>query len=208
MDEKEIIAKNLAFYRKKAGISQLALAKKLHYSNKNISKWENGETTPNIFILKDIANLYGVSVDDLIKDNKDEQVFANNSTRKLSSFKKTFFRLFWLLLANAIIFSVASVVIYILSFCNLHGFNRWLLYLYFLPLNFLSITIYLRVLYKFVDYITISLIGWILCLSIFLTFKNLTNISYVFLLGGAYQLLVICIATLVNVKLRSKIKKL
>ena len=36
MEEKDIIANNLVNYRKKAGISQLELAKKLQYSNKNI----------------------------------------------------------------------------------------------------------------------------------------------------------------------------
>ena len=66
MEQKDIIAANLTGYRKKAGLSQLELAKKLNYSNKNISKWENGETTPNIFTLKQIADLYGITVDALL----------------------------------------------------------------------------------------------------------------------------------------------
>ena len=66
MEQKEIVAANLTNYRKKAGISQLELAKKLNYSNKNISKWENGETTPSVFVLKEIANVYGITIDDLL----------------------------------------------------------------------------------------------------------------------------------------------
>ncbi len=79
MDEKEIIARNLATYRKKAGLSQIEFAKKLNYSNKNISKWETGETTPNVFVLRKIAKLFGISVDDLINEStadKQEEVVA------------------------------------------------------------------------------------------------------------------------------------
>ena len=63
MDEKDIIAKNITYYRKKCGLSQLELADKLQYSNKNISKWEKGETVPSIFTLKRLAEIFGITVD-------------------------------------------------------------------------------------------------------------------------------------------------
>ena len=63
---KTIIKENLIKYRKSAGLTQAQLAAKLGYSDKTISKWEREEGVPDIYILKEIADLYGVTVNDLI----------------------------------------------------------------------------------------------------------------------------------------------
>ena len=63
---KKNIKENLVKYRKNAGLTQAQLAEKLGYSDKTISKWEREEGVPDIYILKEIADLYGVTVNDLI----------------------------------------------------------------------------------------------------------------------------------------------
>ena len=45
------------------------LAKALNYTDKTISKWENASAVPSVSVLKEIADLFGVSVDCLITDN-------------------------------------------------------------------------------------------------------------------------------------------
>ena len=65
-DLKSVIAKNLIKYRKEKGFTQQELAEILNYSDKSISKWERGEGVPDIYILKQIAELYGVTVNDII----------------------------------------------------------------------------------------------------------------------------------------------
>ena len=47
---KIIFAENIIFFRKKINISQKELAEKLNVSNKNISKWENAETIPDVLL--------------------------------------------------------------------------------------------------------------------------------------------------------------
>lgn len=51
-DEKlrQLIAENIAYYRKLNGDTQAGLAEKLSYSDKSVSKWERGDGTPDIFI--------------------------------------------------------------------------------------------------------------------------------------------------------------
>ena len=49
-------------------MTQLELASKLNYSDKAVSKWERGESLPDIAVLKAIADLFGVTVDYLISD--------------------------------------------------------------------------------------------------------------------------------------------
>ena len=65
-DLKKIISDNLIKYRKQAGLTQAELAEKINYSDKAISKWERNEGTPDAIVLKQIADLYGIMVDDLM----------------------------------------------------------------------------------------------------------------------------------------------
>lgn len=62
------IANNLIHYRKESNLTQLELAEKLQYSDKAISKWERGESVPDIFILHTLADLYSCSVDDFLSE--------------------------------------------------------------------------------------------------------------------------------------------
>ena len=69
---KEIVANNLILYRKERKLTQAELAEKLNYSDKSISKWERGDALPDLEIMKRLADIYGIKVDDFFaqKDNK------------------------------------------------------------------------------------------------------------------------------------------
>ena len=62
---KKNVSEKITFYRKAAGLTQLELAEKLNYSDKSVSKWERGDGLPDITVLTNMAELFGVSVDDL-----------------------------------------------------------------------------------------------------------------------------------------------
>ena len=70
---KEIIAQNLIQLRKKNNLTQNELAEKLNYSDNTISRWEHAEITPSVETLQQIANIYGVPLENLIKENAVEQ---------------------------------------------------------------------------------------------------------------------------------------
>ena len=63
---KKIVVENLIYYRKINKLTQLQLAEKLNYSDKAISKWERGESLPDIYILSNIAEIYGITLNDLV----------------------------------------------------------------------------------------------------------------------------------------------
>ena len=63
---KQVIAKNIASLRQASGMTQLELAEKLNYTDKAISKWERGDSIPDVTVLKTIADLFGVSLDYLL----------------------------------------------------------------------------------------------------------------------------------------------
>jgi len=64
--ENKSVAYIISTRRKALGLTQQALADRLHISNKAISKWETGEGLPDISILKDLASVLEISVDELL----------------------------------------------------------------------------------------------------------------------------------------------
>ena len=70
----EVIGKNITRLRKLANMTQLELAEKLNYSDKSISKWEQGNGIPDVRILIQLAELFGVTLDDLVHEHVDKEV--------------------------------------------------------------------------------------------------------------------------------------
>ena len=58
---REIVAKNIADFRKSAGLTQSELAEKINYSDKSVSKWERGESIPDVITLAQLAEFFGVN---------------------------------------------------------------------------------------------------------------------------------------------------
>ena len=74
------IGSNIAAYRKRDGLTQVSLAEKLNYSDKAVSKWERGESIPDVLTLMQLAELFGITVNDLICD---PNALPENSDSKL-----------------------------------------------------------------------------------------------------------------------------
>lgn len=60
------IGANITQQRKRLGMTQAELAQKLNYSDKAVSKWERGESVPDVLTLADIAQQFGITVNDLV----------------------------------------------------------------------------------------------------------------------------------------------
>ena len=73
-DMKSIIAQNIIRLRKNANMTQAELAEKLSYTDKAVSKWERGESIPDVLVLKKLADLFHVRVDDLLTEFDETQI--------------------------------------------------------------------------------------------------------------------------------------
>lgn len=72
-----MFANNLRYLREKNGMDQIDLALKLgRKSSSSVSEWEKGKYTPKIGVLNDIAEIFGVSITDLM--NKDLRDTVDN----------------------------------------------------------------------------------------------------------------------------------
>jgi transcriptional regulator with XRE-family HTH domain len=61
------LKENLISYRKQYNMTQKQLAIKLNVSTNNIGHWEKGRTEPNIDTLIKLAEIFNVSIEELIK---------------------------------------------------------------------------------------------------------------------------------------------
>jgi len=66
MENKETLGKRIAALRKEKGLTQEQLAEKVGVSAQAVSKWENDVSCPDITLLPLLADLFGVSVDELL----------------------------------------------------------------------------------------------------------------------------------------------
>ncbi len=68
-DLRQIIAKNITYLRTDARMTQADLAAKIHYSDKSVSKWERGEGMPDVTVLMELADIFGITVDWILTDH-------------------------------------------------------------------------------------------------------------------------------------------
>ena len=68
--EKKTIGKFIAVLRKANGLTQAELAEKLFVSDKTISRWERDESTPDLELIPVIADLFGVTTDEILRGER------------------------------------------------------------------------------------------------------------------------------------------
>ena len=62
-----VIGKNIKYLRRQKGITQLQLADYLGITAQAVSKWENGHSAPDVYLLPRIAEFFSVSIDTLMR---------------------------------------------------------------------------------------------------------------------------------------------
>lgn len=80
-DVKLALAKNITTLRQNHKMTQIELAEKLNYSDKAVSKWERGESMPDVLVLKSIADLFGVTLDYLLEEDHEKPPVAEDAPK-------------------------------------------------------------------------------------------------------------------------------
>lgn len=166
VDIKQSIAKNIADLRKAAGLTQLELAEKLNYSDKAVSKWERGESVPDIAVLKDIANLFGVSIDYLVEAEHKTSVLVTRSLR--SKWREHGFITG---LSICLVWLVATIVFVVLELAVADIQAHWLAFVYALPATAVVWLIFNAMWFdQRRNYGIISLLMWTALAAVYITF--------------------------------------
>lgn len=127
---------NIASYRKRARLTQAALAEKINFSDKAVSKWERGESIPDLPTIVQLSELFDVTVDELLVDpnelpetsGKVEQVMIKAVEKKL---KRKADKRAVLGLASTLTWFVALLSFVICSSLDLN--DSWIALVYAIP---------------------------------------------------------------------------
>lgn len=181
-DLKKVVAGNIIKLRTSMNLTQAQLGEKLNYSDKSISKWERGESVPDVFVLKTIADMAGVTVDYIITPHDpDEEVQIEAKGPRYS-------RRFITLTVLAGIWALAVLVFVVLWLC---GIFNWLVFIYAIPVSLITLLVLNSVWgdRSWNLYIISGLVWGIIC-SVYLTAIKF-NWWQLFLLGIPAQIIII-----------------
>ena len=184
MDEfKKVVAGNITRLRTSMNLTQAQLGEKLNYSDKSISKWERGESIPDVFVLKKIADLAGVTVDYIINPHSDDEEIQPNKTEG-----RRYSRRFITLTVLAGIWALAVLLFVILWIA---GIVNWLIFVYAIPISLITLLVLNSVWgdRSWNLYIISGLVWGIIC-SVYLTALKY-NWWQLFLLGIPAQIIII-----------------
>ncbi len=187
---RDVIAKNIYELRTSAEMTQLALAEVLNYSDKAVSKWERAESVPDVFMLKRIADYFGVTIDYLLTADHTEtkQNKISGRTRARTHFIISF-------LAMSLVWLIATTAFVLLHiFAADSAFPAWMTFLYAVPISSVVGLVFNSIWGKSrLNYAIISILIWSFLLSIFLTSILIwsANIWPIFLVGAPGQVIVI-----------------
>ena len=188
---KSVVAKNIATLRQENGMTQLELAEKLNYSDKAVSKWEHGESMPDISVLVEIAELFGVPLDYIVNpEHKAEKPQSNQCRAKY---------------IRAIITSISVMFVWFVGVCVFvlnsifMGYRyQWLTFIYAAVVSIIVWLVLNSVWFNTRrNYLIITFLMWSVLAAIHITLLTLKiNIWPVYLLGVPGQIIVILCSAL------------
>ncbi|MDO5556295.1 MAG: helix-turn-helix transcriptional regulator [Clostridia bacterium] len=189
---KQIVAANITRFRKQKNLTQLEFANKLNYSDKAISKWERADSIPDIIILKQISDLFGVTVDYLLTEHSQNENLLIVEYEKKSKINKISLTL----LSSSPIWLVSTIVFTLVAIF----LNKYIWYVFFISV---PLTILIFLIFNSIwgnrrnNYLIISSFVWSILLCIYLSFIKL-NIWQLFILGIPAQFIIVLWSTLKN----------
>lgn len=189
-DVKKIVADNLVKLRKSKDMTQGDLAKVLSYSDKTISKWEHADSLPDIAVLSEIAEFYGVTLNDLTSENAIENV------QKQNTFDYNY-AIISCLIATAV-FLIATIVF---VYCHIiFDENVWTAFVWAVPASAATLLLFNRHSRRKNKVLAASLnsvLLWSCLMAFYLQFLNL-QLWLIFLIGVPVQLIIIFLTQLKN----------
>ena len=174
-DLRNIIGKNLSDLRKRKGLTQLELAEKFNYTDRAVSKWENGDTLPDVEVLFNLCEFYGVTIDYLTHEDNYRYI-KNDSKAAIAN------RISIICLVSLIIWTLATVIMVISIIRNTP--TLWQAYVWAVPANALLLIFFNRAYFRkrIVYFLCWSIIIWSALAATFLSINDM-NLWPIFILG-------------------------
>ena len=174
------IGNNIAAFRKQCAMTQAELAEKLNSSDKAVSKWERGESVPDVMTLAQLTELFGVGMDALIGNEPVVAAVGNETAVPKRRVNKNVIQM----LVSILVWFVALFVYVVLSSMDLP--RSWIGFIYAVPVNAIVLLCLRSAWHKYsLNFVLVSLIVWGSLVSLYMSMLIFTgfNIWKLFLLG-------------------------
>lgn len=187
-DIKSIVARNITELRLLNNMTQVELAEKLNYSNKTISKWERGESTPDIGVLVEIANVFGVTLDYLVRSEDIDQTIQENKQVEVRYNRRAIAHI-----SESVVWLIAIFAFIITSLITKEATFQWLYFAYALPIALIIKLVFNSIWFNpRRNYYIVSALVWSILSVIHITFLYFhIDVSLIYLLGIAGQIIII-----------------
>ena len=187
MDIKYIVAKNISNLRVLNNMTQAELGEKLNYSDKTISKWERGDSIPDVAVLYEIANLFGVSLDYFVKEENINRKTLENK-KKRSRYNRR--AIVWI--CEIVAFALALLAFVVTSLTVAKATFKWLYFIYALPAALIVRLVFNSIWFNpKKNYLIISELMWSILIAVQLSFLYFgKNILLIYLFGVAGQIII------------------
>lgn len=198
-DIKNNVAKKITELRTLNNMTQLELAEKLNYSDKTISKWERAESSPDIAVLVEIADLFGVTLDYLVRSKNVEEAVSEYKKKEV-----TFNRRAVSYIAEGGGWIVALFAFIITTLITNHMTFQWLYFVYALPVVLIIKLVFNSIWFNSRrNYLIISALLWAILATIHITFLYFKiNVSLIYLLGVAGQFVIVLASRIKKTKVK------
>ena len=193
--EKQTLGQKIAELRKSKGMTQLELAGRLNITDKAISKWERGEATPDIAVLKEIATLFSVSLDYLVEEEH-EKIPEPKRVSKLKKHNRAVITGISILLVWALATFCFVTTDLVIKNVKVH----WLTFLYAIPVSMIVWLIFNSIWFKkHRNFLIISVLAWSVLVSFYITMLIYGyNLWKIFLIGIPAQIIIFMWSMLKN----------
>lgn len=191
MNELELrrnVSQNITEFRKRCDMTQADLAEKLSYSDKSVSKWERGDGVPDIYVLTRMAELFGVTVNDIIGTPGELPKPAEEVTAKPSR------HIFVSALSIGLVWFIAVVVFFIGRVSFPDEERIWMAFMYAVPISAIVMTVFSHLWWPiFWRAFSVSLLVWgsAICFHLTASIPNLANVNLIYTVAAAFEVLVI-----------------
>lgn len=196
-DLKPIIAKNICSLRQSVGMTQLELSEKLNYSDKAVSKWERGESIPDVTVLKEIADIFNVSLDYLVQSEHKPDAVNAKAEEKLTNPQRLKNHGFITGMSIMLVWLIAALIYFILDTLNGTAFSEkpvWLCFIWAVPVSSIVWLVFNTAWFnKRRNFLIISILVWTSLASVYLSILTIqgTNIWKLFICGVIGQIIII-----------------
>lgn len=185
-DIKPIVAKNIAQLRQSRKMTQIELAEKLNYSDKAVSKWERGESLPDVSVLVMIADLFEVPLDYLVRA---EHKLSKQETASAPRYNHSMIA--WV--SVLLVWFIALFAFIIVSLASSETPFKWLAFVYAVPVTSIVWLVFNSVWFNpRRNYFIISLLVWSILASVHISILPAgLNLWLLYLLGIPAQLIIL-----------------